>query len=382
MSFFVEKEYNTINMNISSLYLHVPFCRHLCNYCDFFKYREGSQGAPTWSDFEAGLLKSYKHLKQLSDEKEIKIENEFRTFYMGGGTPSLWGERGIHFLEKFLNDQNISLRSAQVTLEIDPGTIQEKEMDQWLSLGVNRFSLGLQTLDEEYLKIADRAHTPQEVNMALDMLKQKNTSFSADFLLGLPKLDKNRDVISELDKILSYNPEHLSLYILTVPKTYAHFHLLPSEEEIEAEYLIVSKYLTSKGFEHYEVSNFAKPHKESKHNFIYWNGESYLGLGPSATGQWRVTENNLTRYKWNSKLELLEEDLGKEDLKLESLYLAMRTKKGFDNSLVPQELISKWLDQGLITKKPSSHNHFRCSAQGFLIVDSMIDQVFSHQKQA
>ena len=381
MSFFVETEYNTISMNISSLYLHVPFCRHLCNYCDFFKYREGSEQSPTWSDYEGGLIKSFEALKHQTSELGLEIEKEFRTFYMGGGTPSLWGERGIEFLDSLLNKENISLLSSQTTLEIDPGTITEKELSLWKELGVNRFSVGLQTLNEGYLTIADRAHTHQEALETLETLRSSQYPFSADFLLGLPKRDKKRDVIAELETILSYNPEHLSLYILTVPKSYPHYSLLPTEEEIEAEYLTVSKHLQKAGFEHYEVSNFAKPGCISKHNFVYWNGESYLGFGPSATGQWRVHDQSLIRYKWNPKLEMVTEKLSEKEIKIESLYLALRTKKGFDSQLVPQALIDSWLGHSLIYKD-NHRDHYCCTANGYLVVDSLIEQIFSYQNSS
>lgn len=363
-------------MNISSIYLHVPFCRHLCNYCDFFKYRENSVNAPSWEEFESKLLKSFEELVNLNQAKGFKLSTEMKTVYLGGGTPSLWGERGIEFLNDFFEKNKISVDQAQFTLEVDPGTCTPSELQRWKALGVNRFSVGLQTLNKDYLAIADRKHTYDDAIDMLKLLQGNDADFSADFLLGLPKISTvDRNIEDELEQILSYGPKHLSLYILTVPKSYPHYDKLPDEDEIANEYLKVSEILTAKGFDHYEVSNFAKPQFESLHNFIYWNGESYFGIGPSSTGQWRYGAEKLERYKWSPSYKMINEVLGDEEIEMENLYLNLRTNRGFSANDYPTELIQRWLKDQLIEKYEAN---YRCTAYGYLVVDSMIEQVFSH----
>lgn len=361
-------------MNISSFYIHVPFCRRLCNYCDFFKYQLGGLHTPSWSDFEQQFLNHWKELKNWEEQNKWEIKKTpLETIYLGGGTPSLWGERGILFLENFFSENKFKTSLAQWTLEVDPGTCNREELLKWHHLGVNRFSVGLQTLSEAYLEIADREHNYKESKELLEVLASEKLSFSADFLLGLPRLSQKRDIEGELREILEYKPDHLSLYIMTVNESYPHFSKLPREREIEKEYLLVADILKSEGFDHYEVSNFAKPDYESRHNFVYWKGKSYWGIGPSATGQWRVTGEEMERYKWGRHLKRKSEFLKKEELELEALYLALRTKLGFAESQVPQGLRDYWLEKGFIRE---AGEKYRVTSRGFLLVDSMIEQIF------
>lgn len=361
----------------SSIYIHVPFCRHLCNYCDFFKYREGSENAPTLDEYERSLLKSWKHLQKIENILEISPSSQMKTIYLGGGTPSLWGRRGADFLARFFLENKLKTDEAQWTLEVDPGTCTLDELKHWNSIGVNRFSLGLQTLDPDYLKLADRKHTIHEARDMLTMLSSEGVSYSADFLLGLPLSSGKRNIEKELEEILSYDPDHLSLYILTTSKNYQHYSSLPSDDFIEAEYLRVSEVLTSRGYDHYEVSNFSKPGKRSEHNFVYWAGASYWGLGPSATGQWRQSAEAMERYKWSSHYKFQVESLGRDELQLEELYLSLRTNIGFTSHSVPAHLCERWQASGLVK---FSNGRYRCTAKGYLVVDSLISEIFSYTK--
>lgn len=360
--------------DVLSLYIHVPFCRYLCNYCDFFKYELGRDGSPSWDEFEASLLKQWKVLTSLyprEEKSENSVEKEMETIYFGGGTPSLWGERGIEFMASFLEKNNLSTKTCQWTLEVDPGTCTKSELKEWNSLGVNRFSVGLQTLDSHYLKIADRVHSLKEGLELLENLNDLGLDFSADFLLGLPH-GRRRNIEEELDQIMAYKPSHLSLYMLTVPPGYLHYQALPKDDDLAREYLFVSEYLRGQGYVHYEVSNFARQGHMSKHNFVYWAGKSYWGLGPSATGQFRLGEESMERYRWNVKGDRIVEKLGKKELRLESLYLSLRTCNGFSSNLIPQNTLESWLSQGLVKR---DSDRYKLSPEGFLIVDSMVASI-------
>ncbi len=361
---------------LKSLYIHFPFCRHLCNYCDFFK------SVP--SDLSSSRLKfqdSFSEMFLLQKKLMSKYQyvwDKLDTIYIGGGTPSLWGEDGANFLSNFLKNENLELNERyEFTLEVNPGSWDESSLLAWKRAGVNRFSLGIQSLDERFIKLLDRVHNLQDVHDTLLQFKKMQMNFSVDFMLGLPHSEKlRRDVISELEKILSYSPKHISLYILTTKSNYIHNDKLPSEEWIEKEYLTVSEFLRDKGFVHYEVSNFALKGFESLHNFKYWESQSTGAIGPSATGL--LSEVNI-RYKWKPHQIAFEtEQLTEENFLLEKIYMALRTDRGFDFVNFPKDKIEKilhnWSVQGVGTMDKS---HFVLNPRGYLILDSLMDQLFS-----
>ena len=195
---------------VNSLYIHFPFCRHICNYCDFYK-------AVPKNNLE---VKNFQKLLEKSSAKNrdfLKnngyILGPLETLYIGGGTPSLWGEEGARFFSglgpSFFPDY-------EFTLELNPGSWTHKGLEEWCKTGVNRLSIGIQTLNEKLLPLLNRVHTLTESFETLEMAKKKNFSFSVDFMLGLPHSKKyNRNILVELQKVLAYKPEHLSLYILT-----------------------------------------------------------------------------------------------------------------------------------------------------------------------
>jgi oxygen-independent coproporphyrinogen-3 oxidase len=363
---------------IEALYIHFPFCRHLCNYCDFYKNVHKNRDQELDS-FETSIVEGYSRFMGEFESKGYQIES-LNTLYLGGGTPSLWGERGARFLQKFLLERNIKLGSdCEFTLEVNPAAWTKEGLESFISTGVNRFSLGIQTLNPNFLKVIDRIHNIDDVYETLKYFKNLNVSFSVDFMIGLPFSEEmNRGIISELEEILTFSPEHISLYILTTKAGYIHKSELPSEEYIEREYLAVSDFLRSKGYDHYEVSNFSLPKKESRHNLKYWNSESVMSLGVSATGYLREIS---TRYKWlASKSDYSKEVLSSSEKKLEDVYMALRINRPIDLSMYIENienlknLISKWDEQGLLGYRDETS--ISLNSRGFLILDSLLDDMF------
>lgn len=361
------------------LYLHFPFCRHLCNYCDF--YKKIPQSSAELDSFHEYLTKSW---IKLSEMAEIKNESflKLESLYIGGGTPSLWGETGAHFLQKFMIDRGIERDSdCEWTLEVNPGSWTKLGLEAWRSAGVNRFSLGIQALDQRFLKILDRVHSLDEVYETLTYFGEENLNFSVDFMLGLPNSKLwERSIEKELNEILKFNPKHISLYILTVPSHYRHYDELPDEEWIEKEYLLVANFLRQHGFEHYEVSNFAKPGFESRHNLAYWRNETVGALGPSATGYF--AESGF-RYKWmTTKPEFVPEQLTSAERELEKIYMRLRTSLGLNlkesySSLDEarlRQLIDQWTDKGLAVE--TGPFVVRPTSKGFLLLDSLMNDLF------
>lgn len=361
---------------VSSLYLHVPFCKHLCNYCDFYKRKFDSR-LNQFEEYHLFLKNSVDRQKSLFEEHNASWK-EMDTLYLGGGTPSLWGVEGAHELAKILPSKLTN--DAEFTMEVDPGTWTEEMIHAFQNIGLNRISIGTQTLSPEFLKVMDRAHSLDESLDLLTYVSKNNWNFSLDFLLGIPfSKERNRDIKAELDLLLSYQPKHISLYILNARSKYPHIQDIPDDEYIRTEYLFVSEYLKSKGFHHYEVSNFALPGFESKHNMKYWRGESVGALGPTGTGYLALNEGKAIRYKWkvtdaNCEVEIL----GNEELQLEKTYLTLRTSDGFTPPHGSDELMRSWEQKNYAFR---DINKIKLTALGFLMLDSLMDDLFRWEAQ-
>ena len=366
---------------ISSLYIHFPYCRHLCNYCDFFNSAPSAvERNAKIPEYHKLLSLSFDRLKTFYEKNEVSI-GELETIYIGGGTPSLWGEQGVEFLNSFFTENKISIdKNCEMTLEVNPGTWTSEGLESFQRFGFNRFSLGIQSTRNDFLEKLDRVHRHEEVISTLKKFNQMKTNFSVDFMLGLPfSKEYKRNIREELDQILSFNPSHISLYILTVKENYVFLDALPDEEWIEREFLEVSTYLQEKGFFHYEVSNFALPGKESVHNSRYWSGESICALGPSATG---YIQKSGIRYKWKPySAEFDAESLSEEEIRMEKFYLNLRTNKGieFDDFFEGEELenslllAKKWSERGLCELRSRG---IVLTPRGYLLMDSLMDDVF------
>ncbi len=362
---------------VESLYIHFPFCRHLCNYCDFYKKIPQSEADLT--PFEQSLRGQIrKHREIFGAQHEWA---DLQTLYIGGGTPSLWGARGAKFLSQLFQEEGISLaKEGEFTLEVNPGTWTEEGLEAWMEFGINRFSLGVQALRTDYLKILDRVHSLEDVHDTLRFFNQKKLNFSVDFMLGLPWSEtKNRNVIEELEEILAYNPNHLSLYILTAKGAYPLKKELPEDDYLEKEFLKVSERLRAEGFEHYEVSNFAKAGKASEHNLRYWRCESVAALGVSAVG---FLKGKNFRYKWKvDGLNFSPEQLTDEEFFLERVYMGLRISEGIKPSELfnPkfEEEISKILEGW--NQEQLGHGgwrHYTLNSKGFLILDTLLEKLF------
>ncbi len=256
------------------LYIHIPHCLQQCSYCDF---------ATIQNNDKDHILKYVQLLKQefLAYRPTIPF-TKIDSIYFGGGTPSLVPNYLLVSLLKLLQDNGfIFSPNIEITLEINPGTVLSQEIDLLKTAGFNRFSVGVQTFDEELLKQTKRKHSVQNSHETLSYLKEHGTLFSADILFGLPR--QNLSMLeADLEHFLSYNPSHMSAYNLTIPEN--HFLMkgrASDQEQIEMFQLIEEK-LKLSGLQRYELSNYALKNQESKHNQIYWKDHAYWGLGMSA----------------------------------------------------------------------------------------------------
>lgn len=370
----------SMSKKIESIYLHVPFCKHLCNYCDFYKK------SPTQRDgfdqYEALLKESWQVQQKMFDQNNLSF-GELETFYMGGGTPSFWSFRGIDFLSKFFSKHNLKFsKEYEFTLEIDPATTTIEELKLWWELGVNRYSIGLQTWDAQYLKVIDRIHTVDQAIPILNYLAENNLNYSVDFMLGFPEpIQKKRNIKNELEEILKFKPSHISLYILSVSSKYPHFKILPQDDVVAKEYLLVNEFLRAHHFDQYEVSNYSKEMRRSKHNIKYWGQESVAAFGPSASGFIKFDQGHALRYKWNNlKPVFTSEKLNLEQIKLEAVYTGLRSYLGVQLSEFTQEAMpyfEQWESKKLA--KVVGNRLFMLPS-GYVILDTLIGQVLAFIK--
>ena len=361
---------------VNSLYIHFPFCRHLCNYCDFYKHKFTS--VDQINKFEDQLKSQIDHHNDFLCHHGFRLKG-LETLYIGGGTPSLWKTRGASFIKSHFD----LAPNCEFTIEVDPDTWSEEEIDFWREVGVNRFSIGTQSFSKKFLKVMDRTHSLADVEKTLKYFSNEDLNFSVDLMLGLPK-SKERSIINELEDILKYKPKHLSVYILKTRSNYPLNDYLPEDDFIREEYLKVSDYLKRSGYEHYEVSNFAKDGFRSKHNQKYWLYKSVAALGANATGV-LVKDNEAIRYQWKSvSLGIKEDVLKGESLLIEKLFLALRFHHGVnfkklfirhEQQDVIEKLIKKWKEQNYLTSDSVLEQAYLTSL-GYLMCDSLIDDIF------
>lgn len=263
-------------------------------------------------------------------------------------------------------------------MEVDPGTLKVGMLSAWREAGLNRISIGTQSLDPAFLKIMDRAHSLEESHSLLSYCQKEDWNFSLDFLLGLPySREKRRNIEKELETLLTYGPKHISLYILNARSKYPHAQQMPDDEFIREEYLFVSDYLQAKGFKHYEVSNFAIPGYESRHNMKYWRSESVAALGPTGTGLFALSQERALRYKWKVSSAHFElEELGPEELALERTYLNLRTAEGWYPKKVSPKLLGLFKNWSELGYGEWDGTGMKLNALGFLMLDSLMDDLF------
>jgi len=366
------------------LYLHVPFCARRCSYCDFAiaVRRE----VPT-DRYVASVLSEWDawQSSDIWDDTSLASESrtEIQTIYFGGGTPSHIDPGGITALLDGIARRRSVAAGAEITLEANPDDVTPARAAAWRAAGVNRISLGVQSFDPAVLAWMHRTHTAGQVSPAVDALRRTGfQELSLDLIFGLPAA-LGRDWDQDLGRAFALAPEHLSLYGLTVE---AHTPLggwtergevTPVDEErYAAEFLAADRALAREGFEHYEVSNAARPGRRARHNGAYWRRAAYIGLGPSAHSgfgrrrQWNLRE--WTAYERavaeGRSVVAGVEDLSPEAVELEEIYLGLRTMDGLPADRLPPESVTAWTEAGWAVATPG---WIRLTAEGWLRLDAL-----------
>ena len=295
---------------MAGIYIHIPFCKQACNYCNF----HFSTSLTLKDELIASLIKEIHLTATSSTNTNISItlinikeeKEEIETIYFGGGTPSILNITDLQLLFIALRKKFIFRPNIEITLEANPDDITPAKLIFWKQAGINRLSVGIQSFIEEELVWMNRAHTATESLQCIDEIKQAGfTNFSVDLIYGSPLLS-NEDWKKNVATIIEKNIPHISCYALTVePKTaldkmIAQHKRPPLDAEKQAhQFLLLIEWLQAAGYEHYEISNFAKPGMRSKHNSSYWKGKKYYGFGPSAHSfdgirrRWNISNNAL-----------------------------------------------------------------------------------------
>lgn len=281
---------------MSSIYIHIPFCHHKCTYCDF----HFSVNTSILNKLLSAIL------IEIEQRKEYLGTQNIETIYFGGGTPSLLS---VQHLEKILNElaKNFSWnKNAEITIECNPEDININYLYGLKSLGINRISLGMQSLNDEVLKWMGRKHSAsQSIQSIKDIHKTGFVNFSTDIIFGIP-FYLSENLKRDIEVLLSLSPPHISAYQLTIePKTKFNYLVRKkkihpaSDEKISSEFLMIQELLMKKQYLHYEVSNYAQEGFIAQHNSSYWLQKKYLGIGPSAHSyngierRWNVANNYL-----------------------------------------------------------------------------------------
>ena len=372
---------------MAGIYVHIPFCKKACHYCNFhFSTNTQLVNEMMYAiGMEAKLRKYY-------------IKEKVTTVYIGGGTPSLLTTTHLRTLLEKLRDNFSILPDAEVTLEANPDDINIDSLLQWHSIGINRLSIGIQSFRDADLEWMNRAHNAQQALRCVQLAKKTGFhNLSIDLIYGTPTLN-NEQWIQNIEQAIALGVPHLSCYALTVePKTALHYLIQEKkvanvdEEKQSVHFEILVKRLREVGYEHYEISNFAKPGFQSKHNSSYWHGKPYIGLGPSAhsynkvSRQWNVANNALyiASIK-NGELPFEIEHLTPQQQLNEYIMTSLRTMQGTSLSYIAHI----WSDAEVtnIIKDAKKHivsgnvnyinNHLILTRKGKLLADGIAAELF------
>ena len=333
------------------LYIHIPFCRQKCFYCDFPSFAGREKKIDRYLqalEQEFALLRQRVHSKD--NVKDTERNFVPRTIYIGGGTPTALN---AHQLEKLLEIvQKYVAVAEEFTVEMNPGTVDREKLLLLQQAGVNRLSVGVQSFDDNCLQKIGRIHTAQEAVNTIELAHNLGVdNISLDLIYGLPQQD--REILTQsVERALTLPVQHISIYGLQLEEGTAFQRMadmgklqLPTDELVEAMYDYIVEKLPEAGYQRYEISNYAMPGYESKHNLSYWQDVDYLGLGSGAHSYWQGTryENPRGIDDYISVLEAgrlpatLEEQVDRQAHMEEYCFLGLRTAAGIDKNLFQQK---------------------------------------------
>jgi oxygen-independent coproporphyrinogen-3 oxidase len=378
---------------MAGIYIHIPFCKQACHYCNFH--------FSTSMKLKNGFLQAL--LNEISLQNNFLPADVVETIYFGGGTPSLLSGNEIKTILDTINTNFSVATDAEITLEANPDDITDEKLDAWKQARVNRMSIGIQSFFETDLKWMNRTHSAQQAEQSIKMVREAGfANLTIDLIFGTPTMT-DRNWLHNVEKAIALNVPHLSCYSLTVePKTPLDSMInkktvggINSEDQAR-QFLLLMEWLTAAGYEQYEISNYSLPGKRSRHNSSYWQGKNYLGLGPSAhsfngsSRQWNISNNALYIQSLEKDIIPFEVEILTTTQKLnEWIMTALRTKEGIQfNSGIQQvnnnivEIIKqksrKYQQQNLLI---NVENALILTNQGKLYADGIAAGLFFEEEE-
>lgn len=373
---------------MAGIYLHIPFCRQACHYCNF----HFSTSLKQKNEFVEALL------------KEIHLQSTYlplepvNTIYFGGGTPSLLTITELTSILQTLRQTFTVAADAEITLEANPDDIVEEKLKDWKLVGINRLSIGVQSFFEEDLRWMNRAHTAQQAIDNLKLARQYFDNITLDLIYGTPTLPDDKWQ-HNVQQAIDLGITHLSCYALTVEPGTALAHMINKHKTVDVntedqarQFLLLMDWMQAAGYEHYEISNFALPGKRSRHNSSYWQGASYLGLGPSAhsfngqSRQWNIANNALyIKSLKENKVPFEIENLTNTQRLNEYVMTSLRTVEGLGLAHVTSHFgekaaskLQQEAQQFIETRKMQLNNgYLQLTKEGKLFADGIAAELFT-----
>ena len=385
-----------MNNNLSQqpgIYIHIPFCRHKCGYCDFYSVTNLS----VREDFIRALCKEI----EISAGRFITSQS-FDTVYLGGGTPSLLGEEETERIFASLRKHFRFADDCEITVEVNPGTITPQKLQHYKQVGVNRLSIGVQSFRQNELQLLERIHSVEEAGTAVAMAREAGfDNIGIDLIYALPGQTRQGWEYT-LQQAVALQPQHISAYNLTFEEGTPFYRrmqkgelLKMNEEEEKIFFQQTESFLGRAGYLHYEVSNYAVNRDfVSRHNYKYWLHAPYLGFGPSAHSFWQ-NERHANVRSLDSYLNTLEknelplaftEQIDREKRRFENIFLQLRTYEGirlqnFENEfeLSFTEAYKKQIDHLLHAGLAELNDeHFRLTSKGMMVCDAILPQFITY----
>lgn len=375
---------------MAGIYIHIPFCKQACNYCNFHFATSLRQK----DDFIAALAKEINITPLFDDANKEKIE----TIYIGGGTPSLLGPGDLKTIFEALHAKFEIANTAEITLEANPDDIKPSKLSNWKTIGINRLSMGIQSFDEEELAWMNRAHNAAESLLCINTMQEAGfDNFSIDLIYGSPLLTNDRWK-RNVDIAIENQVPHISCYALTVePKTPLAKQIAlnktsaANSEKQAGQFLSLMQWMRNAGYEHYEISNYALPGMRSRHNSSYWQGKNYYGFGPSAHSfdgnnrRWNIANNaKYIQSIAQNTIPFEEEKLTATQRLNEYIMVSLRTAEGLDVDKITEQfgkqfsdkiisLSQQYIQQGKIVLQ---NNSLVLTDEGKLFADGIAADLF------
>ena len=325
---------------MAGIYIHIPFCKQKCSYCDF-------HFSTTFEAYRSKMIDSLCHeIEFVTDDPDFDEITTLQTIYFGGGTPSLLHEDELEQLISTIHSNYTVASDAEITLEANPDDISIDQINNWKALGINRMSIGIQSFRESDLQWMNRAHTVEEGLNCIRIAQDSGISnLSVDLIYGLPDLSLE-EWKEHVKRVIDMGVQHISAYCLTVEEKTSLHHLVnqqklrpANEDEQHDQFLALLEIMEQNGYEQYEISNFARPGFRAVHNSNYWKRIPYIGIGPSAHSyakkkrRWNIANNRSYMKAINAKEKWYEtEVLDKRAIWNELLLTGLRTSEGVERN--------------------------------------------------